>query len=138
VNQYKNFYFDWKKQERLVQLFSGSEKLKGAGLVVFQDETADWNAIGRVYRPYEWNGLMALSFGDESRFGVLDSDLSTYCAGGYDGYFVPHYKSKDHFRTPECAPVVVRIFENKNDAFQLLRRNVENISISILKSGLED
>jgi hypothetical protein len=134
INYYEDFYFDWKKQERLVRLFSDSEKLKNAGLVLFRDEVADLNAIGRAYRPYEWNGLMALSFGDESRFGVLDSEVLIYCKGGYDKYFVSHYKSKDHFRTPECAPTIVRIFRSNGEsgAFLFFRKNVDDISIEVL------
>lgn len=134
INNYKDFYLDWKKQEQLVRLFSNSNKLKDAGLVVFRDETTDLNAIGRTYRPYEWNGLMVLSFGDESRFGVLDSELLTYCKGGYDKYFVAHYKAKDHERMFECVPTVVRIFRDGAETKSILffRKNMSSISIEVL------
>jgi hypothetical protein len=134
INNYKDFYLDWKKQEQLVRLFSDSNKLKDAGLVVFRDETTDLNAIGRTNRPYEWNGLMVLSFGDESRFGVLDSELLTYCEGGYDKYFVAHYKAKNHKRMSECVPTVVRIFIDGAETTSLLffRKNVNYISIEVL------
>jgi hypothetical protein len=134
INNYKDFYLDWKKQEQLVRLFSDSNKLKDAGLVVFRDETTDLNAIGRTNRPYEWNGLMVLSFGDESRFGVLDSELLTYCEGGYDKYFVAHYKAKNHKRMSECVPTVVRIFIDgaKTTSLLFFRKNVNYISIEVL------
>lgn len=115
VGYYQDFYSDWEKQQRLVSLFRNNEKLRDSRLIVFQDESANLNALGRSYRPYEWNGLMVLSFGDESRFGILRHELTAYCDGGYDEFFVPHYKAKDHVRFGQCSPVFVRIFDNQID-----------------------
>lgn len=106
---YKAAYFDWKKQESLVRLFSENQAIRGAKLVIIDDETMDLNALDRRYRFYEWNGLMEEAFGDQNRFAVSRSELESYFQGGFDRYFDAHYKSGQHVRDMATAPLYVRI-----------------------------
>ncbi len=70
VKNYIDLYTDWEKQKQLVALFKVEPRLKNAGLIGFEDSAASFNAIGRVYRDYEWTGLLKLAFGDELRYGT--------------------------------------------------------------------
>jgi hypothetical protein len=134
ISNYTAFYIDWKKQEKLITLFATSDMLRSAKVVAFHDETSDLNAIGRVYRPYEWNGQMAIAFGNEQRFGVLPSELAAYCQGVYDQYFVDHYKASGHSRDGSCVPLTVRIFHGAVPATTSWRtglERVDNIRLSV-------
>ncbi len=86
VNSYKDFYIDWKKQNHLARELSLSEDIKISNIVVFHDETSKFNAYGRNYRNYEWNGLLFKAFNDEKRFGVDMNDFQKLKDGSlYEG-----------------------------------------------------
>jgi hypothetical protein len=89
IEVYKDFYFDWLKQKALIMLFADNKKIQDASLIIIDDRTTSINAIHRVYRNYEWNGLLASAFGDESRFGLQIGELSSFIEGKmFYGYFV--------------------------------------------------
>lgn len=88
IRTYKDFYFDWQKQLQLVQLFGVNEDVMNSQIIVIEDKTLSDNAIGRLYRSYEWNGLLATSFGDEKRFGLEIRDYNSFISGVFfRGYF---------------------------------------------------
>lgn len=88
IGTYKDFYLDWQKQKELIELFKSSEKIKNGQLIVFEDNTLSKNAISRIYRSYEWNGLMATAFGNELRLGINSDALEELKRGNFfRGYF---------------------------------------------------
>jgi hypothetical protein len=94
VATYKDFYIDWQKQQQLIKLFSSNADVKDSELVVIDDQTIDINAMGRVYRFYEWNGLFEVAFANQKRFGISKNDLPRYFAGEYrGGFYGDRYKS---------------------------------------------
>ena len=61
------YWLDSIKQSELIEQFSKSEQLQSGKFVMFDDLTTRFNARGREYRSYEWNGIMSKSFGDDTR-----------------------------------------------------------------------
>jgi hypothetical protein len=70
INTYFDFYIDWQKQKQLISLFSKNAEIERGSILVFKDNTLESNAIDRVYRSYEWNGLLYQAFRNERRFGI--------------------------------------------------------------------
>lgn len=91
-----SYFVDWDKQQSLVEGFRATPALANASTVVFQDETRGLNIFGRMYRFYEWNGLMKRAFGTETRFGVNDTPKETrrLLAGGYRRH--ERYAARDY------------------------------------------
>ena len=69
VTTYKDFYIYWVKQKLLIVL-AQDRLVRNADLVIFEDRSKALNAINRTYRPYEWNGILATAFGNETRLGI--------------------------------------------------------------------
>ena len=79
VSTYLDLFVDWRKQKNIIELIKNNELIYNSELVFFEDKTIDLNAINRIYRPYEWSGIMALAFGDRCRKGftlVLENSIS--------------------------------------------------------------
>jgi len=117
LSVYISFYIDWKKQTDLIVLMSSNNILKQADLVVFDDLTQNLNAIDRKYRPYEWNGLMAEAFAEESRFGIDSRDKQNFIQGSmYQGYFShpSHYKASSFSNDKSLNAVSVKIHRNSS------------------------
>ena len=88
IKTYKDFYFDWQKQVSLIMLFSNSEEIRNSQIIVFKDHTLSDNAIERTFRSYEWNGILATSFGDEKRLGLSVGDYNQLVSNKFfRGYF---------------------------------------------------
>jgi len=105
---YRDFFLDWHKQRELISLMQKSGDIREADIIVFSDNTTHFNAIKRMFRPYEWNGLMVTAFNDESRFGLSRDDFEMFLRGElFNGYFSSpyHYKMSD-FRLSSSAKVV--------------------------------
>ena len=100
---------DWQKQLRLIQLFSGNPEIERAALIVVDDNTMYLNAMGRVYRHYEWNGLLKSAFGDERRFGIQRFDIAPYLAGQYNRDFSSDYKAVLSRKDGALPCVLVRV-----------------------------
>lgn len=66
---------DWWKQQEVIKLLAQSPEVKSARTIVFVDEAKEFNAFGRKYRFYEYNGWLRLAFGEETRFAVNDFEL---------------------------------------------------------------
>ena len=83
VSHYVDFQKDWYKQASLLENFKHSEVLKANTSFSFNDKMKEFNANERIYRFYEYTGLMKLAFGDEKRgvdLGVpIKPDTFAYC-----------------------------------------------------------
>lgn len=119
---FTNLFIDWQKQQQLIQLFSITQEVKNANLIVIDDKTTNFNAIARKIRFYEWNGLLENAFGDESRFGIsrLDFVDSESFNNNFKNYFDPHYKAGQF--TEENSDNILnieinRVEENSPDYF---------------------
>lgn len=49
--------------------------MRAARTILFDDRTIHWNALGRVYRFYEYTGLMKSVYGDTLRLGENVQDF---------------------------------------------------------------
>jgi hypothetical protein len=78
---YMSYLIDWHKQRGLTAALRGSDLVSRASVVVFVDDTLDFNARARRYRYYEWCGLLAYAFGDNSRLGADEQDLIRFTTG---------------------------------------------------------
>ncbi len=104
---YTWFFIDWNKQKQIVSFLSRSEDVKSADLIVFEDK--EKNALSRTYRFYEWNGLLKLATGDESKFGICWDEYFKYASGEYDQYFNKHYIAEKHRRSINQNKVFITI-----------------------------
>ncbi len=107
VQAYLEFFLDWNKQKELVSLMAGEEGIRRSRLVVFDDRTS--NARHRIFRSYEWNGLMKAAYGEEIRFGLRASELRSYLQGAYTPFFQGRYNAKDHVHARLRDAVTVTI-----------------------------
>ncbi|MDA8952416.1 hypothetical protein N9H90_01485 [Pseudomonadales bacterium] len=123
ISTYKDFFFDWKKQQALASLIVGEDLIRDADLVLFDDRTLSLNAINRSYRTYEWTGLLASAFEDESRFATNASELENFVAGKmYAGYFShgAKYRLADFSPNKPLSTVLVTITMDKEKYRSLL------------------
>lgn len=89
-------YIDFRKQEYQIQLLSKNNDIKNANLVIFYDETTNYEYLENLYKrqleTYEWNSIMLKAFKDnnESRYGISSSR-----AYYFQNYFVkaPNYSA---------------------------------------------
>ncbi|MCW6037892.1 hypothetical protein K4A83_16660 [Spirulina subsalsa FACHB-351] len=81
------YYVDWVKQEKVIELISKSDEIKNARTIVFDDQTKNFNARGRVYRFYEYNGWLKSAFGDQTRFGVDLEEVKSRSPDGTLSYY---------------------------------------------------
>lgn len=106
---YVNFYADWQKQLLIIEKFKNDSVVSKANLVIIEDHTKSINAIGRTYRFYEWNGMLARALGDQRRFAVEPKDSSSYTEGELDKYFNAQYKAGEHVRNASETVAVVKL-----------------------------
>ncbi len=66
------YYLDSLKQDQLVAAFQRSSELKNSRVIMINDLTDRYNARGRVYQNYEWDGILAKAFGDSSRSSISE------------------------------------------------------------------
>lgn len=106
---YYRFAIDWTKQTMLMKQLALEKEVETASLIIVNDETENDNALGRNFRFYEWNGMLAETFGDQRRFVVRPEELDSYLKGARDKFFSERYKAADHRRGPSSAVVRVHI-----------------------------
>lgn len=113
VSTYIDFYFDWQKQKCLIMILGQNDLIRDADVVVFNDTTLSLNAVKRTFRAYEWNGLLATSFGDESRLGLSQSEIERVRLGTYfDEHFADrpkHRRDSEFHLRPNLETVLVTI-----------------------------
>jgi hypothetical protein len=107
MQTYCQLALDWSKQNDLVSLFAHDEKIRNTQTVVFVDSTE--NAGHRVYRFYEWNGLMMQAFANEKRFGLNPMEIASYNSGNDDQFFIPSFDAQAHVRQSNSEAVLVKI-----------------------------
>lgn len=59
-----SYYLDGLKQDQVVAALQGSGELRDSRVLMINDLTDRFNARGRQYRSYEWDGILAKAFGD--------------------------------------------------------------------------
>lgn len=67
------YYLDALKQDQVVALIQSSDELKTSRVIMINDLTERFNARGRIYRAYEWDGIFAKAFGDNSKTTISGS-----------------------------------------------------------------
>ncbi len=95
VVSYLDYQKDWFKEVSLIHNFKKSEEIKNHTTFLFDDKTANSNANNRVYRFYEYGGMLQNAFGDQSRFGsdrsAFNSSMAAlerYDKHGYDAAYL--------------------------------------------------
>jgi hypothetical protein len=133
IQTYCELALDWNKQQKLISFFSHDERIRDANLVIFDDQTD--NARNRVYRFYEWNGLMKYAYKDEHRFGLNSDEVNAYMQGAYDQYLsYADCNAIRHVRQPNQKTVIVSIKYIHNYDKGMIRRILESIQgIAIYK-----
>jgi hypothetical protein len=97
-SNYTGDILDWQKQRTIVNFLRNSKDAASANLLVFDDSTP--NALSRVYRFYEWGGLIRLAYsGRSDKFGINLDQLDQYLRGDFDRYFSAQFNSEEHRRT---------------------------------------
>ena len=140
IGTYKNLFFDWQKQKTIIQLLADEDLVRGADLVLFDDQAKDLNAINRKYRAYEWNGLLATAFGDEARFGFEKSVMTNFVEGSFfKGYFSDgsKYRIGDFSVNGPLNTVLVEIKKDKGRLrwlFDSFRNPLIKISVTQLST----
>lgn len=127
LSGYYHFYIDWQKQLFLIQEFKKDPVVSGANFIIVKDRTKDLDAVGRTYRFYEWNGLLARAFGDDSRVALEPRDVSQYVKGGYDKYFTAQYRSGSHVRKFESPVALVELDLKNKEGESLYSRLIPKI-----------
>lgn len=69
IQNYLSWQIDWYKQLSLIENFKDNKIIINNTTFLFEDNTVDLNANKRLYRFYEYTGLMKYAFGEEKRFG---------------------------------------------------------------------
>jgi hypothetical protein len=123
VDSYLALHRDWDKQKQIMTLLSQSSEVKAADIVIFQDNTAELNALDRKYRFYEWNGLMSEAFGDERRLGLSPVEFEKFRVGQFAKYWNAGSMYRcGEFKGKEARNIVSVIVERN-------RNNVDNTNI---------
>lgn len=74
---YFDYQRDWQKQLSLMENLRQEPLIRNNSTFVFLDKARDQNAQGRVYRFYEYNGIMKQVFHEETRQGLPYSERNT-------------------------------------------------------------
>jgi hypothetical protein len=124
VSGYFSLYVDWQKQSNLINLFRENEDIKKASLIVFIDNTISNNVSNREYRFYDWNGLMATAFGNESHFGINPFQVKEYETGKLNKYFTALYRAGNYSHDAQITPLFIRIdFDTRPTSDSYLQTN---------------
>jgi hypothetical protein len=110
LKNYFELFFDWQKQQLLMQFIANSDEIKKSSLVLIDDKTK--NALNRTYRFYEWNGIMKNALHNEKHFGIDVSEIDIYNSGYFDKYFTAYYAAAEHVRNSRNAVILI-IEKNK-------------------------
>jgi len=66
-----SYYLDSLKGEQVITALQNSNELENARFIMFDDQTTGrFNARGRNYRSYEWDGILAKAFGNDLKSAV--------------------------------------------------------------------
>jgi len=97
------------KHVALMDLMRESPAFQKGTTFLFDDATTELNANRRTsVRDYEYAGMMAETFGDQTRFGADVSDFESRGMGAYRQGFTSLYKMGDYVEVPPQYVVEVR------------------------------
>jgi len=95
MSNYLDYQKDDYKQLSLMEQFESSDIMKNYTTFLFVDGARDLNARDRTYRFYEYTGMMAYVFDDETRFGCEQYEQNLFTnASDYQKY--RNYKYRDY------------------------------------------
>ena len=104
-------------------LLATSTPIRDSSLVVFRDNTTAMNIFDSPYRFYAWTGLLNRALGDSTHFGINESELPVYLAGGYSAYFgdvALDYGARDFVpQRPTCWSTLPRSNHHRGSAMVL-------------------
>jgi hypothetical protein len=108
--------------------------MKVARTILFDDKTVHFNARGRTYRYYEYNGWFKLVYGDQARWGMdqgaWEGPLTAELPDKYKQCISKHYNAGDYIRsTPD---LIVRI-QSTNGRLKTLLTGSGGFSLDIKK-----
>ena len=130
-SNYTGDILDWQKQKTIVNFLRNSKDAAAANLLVFEDDTP--NALSRVYRFYEWGGLIRLAYsGRSDKFGINSDQLDQYLRGDFDRYFSVHFNAEEHRRT---GGDMVRVIIKGNIFTQAIHTVVAPAVLPVAKLG---
>ncbi len=66
VTYMHSYYLDALKQDQVIAAIQIKDELKNSRVIMINDLTDRYNARGRFYRSYEWEGMLAKAFGANS------------------------------------------------------------------------
>ena len=116
IKNYTALFLDNQKQQALIEFVRHSSAIKQAPLVIVDDKTT--NALNRLYRTYEWSGMLKLALGDQSHYGLYLSEVPNYDAGEFDTQFSAHYNAATHVRKEHTNRVILSV--EKTDMWEIL------------------
>jgi len=119
IQFYLDFYIDWQKQKQIITFFKNSELIKNSKLIMIVDESTDKNYNKRLFKPYEWNGMLEAAHGTQSRLGFYKNELIRYKLGDFDFYMNSQYKARDFLVNEDNTAVVVTIKSIRADSRDL-------------------
>jgi len=103
---------DWWKQQEIIKLLAQSPEVRVARTIVIVDDAKKFNAFGRKYRFYEFNGWLKKAFGEETRFAVNDFELegvaSKHLPDSYRKYVSTRLASGDYIWSAPDLMVTIR------------------------------
>ncbi|HET6351081.1 MAG TPA: hypothetical protein VFG89_02975 [Coriobacteriia bacterium] len=118
LQSYIGYEREWLKEQAMMEAFRVNPQIKAAHTILFVDRTEDWNAGHRSGRQhYEYSGMMAQVFGDQSRWGIERAHFKyipdTFPTGFRALDHNQYYNLKDW--TLHSPDIVVTIAEGKPD-----------------------
>jgi hypothetical protein len=94
IKTYFDFYIDWDKQQQLISLFKENIQINNSSYIAFQDNSISQNAIDRIYRSYEWNGLLFEADRSKKRIGINSYQIEKDSIL----FYYPNYKIYDNVK----------------------------------------
>lgn len=88
ISNYLAYQADTYKQLSLIEQFESSNIIEKYTTFLFIDNSTDLNARDRAYNFYEYTGMMAYAYGDETRFGC---DKNTFTG-------IEYYRSYSQYK----------------------------------------
>ena len=117
---YLDYQKDWYKQLSLVENFRESEIIRNNSNFIMADGTFDLNANQRIYRFYEYTGLMKKTFNNQIRFAE-DEKLYRKDRNCYNQYISDNYNMADYVCKEAEYKVVIRNGTYKMSSYNVLK-----------------
>lgn len=114
-SNYLMFYIDWNKQKELISQLQKHSLLKERKLILVKDNTLEYNALDRVYRFYEWNGILKYAYKNEYRFVMNYSDRHFYEKGVFDDYFNAFGNANGHVKQDLKSATIITIDKEESN-----------------------